>query len=320
MNDQDQSIPGATMPIIEAPNSVPLGQPVTLTLRNSSSRQDCYILQNSIMLPDAITLEPDQPFDYFPEAPGHYVVKGAGCEASVDVLDPADIRSGPVLEGQSWFPSAWTAAVDNGYESAVMSLLPHLVESGAVVYDLGANIGMYAKQFLSLANEAGYVYCFEPNPLAIHYLSINLARTGADNYLILPLAVSDGFGTTELVVNPDNLALGSSYFQKRGIRINVRSAALDDVIESYGLRPPDVIKMDIEGGEVVAIRGMLQTIEKYNPVLIFELHGRHAATETLRHLEAYDWQIAGDDRHYTARQLTDAFPEACLQVIGVTPR
>jgi len=305
------------MPIIEVKDSIQLGQRVTFTLRQSSTPQACYILQNRVMLPDAVTLEPDQPFEFFPEAPGNYVVKGPGCEASVDVLESEDSCSGPVLTSQIWYPSAWTAAVDRGYESAAMSMLPRIVPPACVVYDLGANIGLYAREFLRLTTNRGYVYCFEPNPLALHYLSMNLATTDAGNYLILPLAVSDGFGTTELVVNPDNLALSSSYFQKRGIRIGVQSVALDDVIESYGLRAPDVIKMDIEGGEVVAIKGMLQTIEKYKPVLIFELHGHHVAINTLKYLGAYDWQIAGEDRHYTASQLADTFPDACLQVIGV---
>ena len=304
------------MPTIEVLNSVPIGQSVTLTLRKSLTSQDCYILQNRIMLPEPVTLQPDEPFHYSPEAPGHYIIRGADCEASFDVLSDFDINSGPTLEGGIWFPSAWQASVNKGYESSVMAMLPQMVRTGSVVYDIGANIGLYAKRFLELMNQAGYLYCFEPSPLAIHYLSHNLRQAAGDNYLILPLALSDRCGKIDLVLNPDNEALGSMVFDKRGIRIGVSAIKLDVAISRFCLRLPDVIKMDIEAGEMVAIKGMLETIEKNRPVLIFELHGQAAAKETLKYLDAYRWQVPGEDRYYSAQELSNVFPESCVQVIG----
>lgn len=91
---------------------------------------------------------------------------------------------------------------------------------------------------------------------------------------------------------------------------------LDEAVARFGFRPPDVIKMDIEGGETIAIQGMRETIERHRPALIFELHGRQAARETLKGLGAYDWQIPGENKQYSAQQLAEIFPEACLQVVG----
>jgi len=268
------------------------------------------------MLPEPVTLQPDEPFHYRPEAPGHYIIRGADCEASFDVLSDFDINSGPMLEGGIWCPSAWQASVNKGYESSVMAMLPQMVRTGSVVYDIGANIGVYAKRFLELINRAGYLYCFEPSPLAIHYLSHNLRQAAGGNYLILPLALADRCGTIELVLNPDNEGLGSMVFDKRGIRVGVSAITLDVAISRFSLLPPDVIKMDIEAGEMVAIEGMLETIKHHRPALIFELHGQDAAKETLKYLEAYRWQLPGEDRYYSAQELSDIFPESCLQVIG----
>jgi FkbM family methyltransferase len=306
------------MPIIEVPDAIPIGQAVTLTLHQSMGPQDCYILQNSIMLPESITLQPGEPFHYFPEAPGNYIIRGLDFEASLEVTADTNLPSGPAVVDDFWFPSAWTALIENGREPLVMAMLPQFVRAGSVVYDLGANIGLYAAQFLRLTSETGYVYCFEPNPIAMHYLAHNLSLTSANNYLILPLAVGDGSSPIEIVINPDNHALGSSVFAKRGIRISVSSIALDDAIQRYSLRPPDVIKMDIEGAEMVAIKGMIETLEKYKPVLVFELHGQVAARETLKYLADYRWQIAGEDKTYTAGELAEVFPVGPLQVIGVT--
>lgn len=304
------------MPTIEVPNAIRIGQALTLTLRDCAATKDCHIIQNSILLPDPVTLQPDEPFHYFPEAPGHYIIRGTDCAASFDVLVDIDVHPGPVLAGRLWFPSAWTAAVGNGHESAVMTMLPRLIRAGSVVYDIGANIGLYATRFLSLVNNSGYVYCFEPNPVATHYLSHNLAATGAKNYLILPFAIADRRGAIDLILNPDNHGLGSVALAKQGVKIKVDTMTLDEGVARFGFRPPDVIKMDIEGGETLAINGMRETIERHRPALIFELHGRQAARETLKGLGAYLWQIPGENEQYSARQLADIFPEACLQVIG----
>jgi FkbM family methyltransferase len=303
---------------IEVPGTIPVGHALTFTLRDSSAAADCYLVQNHILLPGAITLQPDEPFHYFPEAPGHYLIKGPDFEAAFDVvvLD-IDDHAGPVFAQEMWFPSAWTAAVAAGHESTVMAQLPQIIKSGSVVYDIGANIGLYARQFLQLANSAGYVYCFEPNPIAIHYLQHNLVKTGSDNYLIFPVAVADEAGMIDLVVNPDNHGLGSLLLNKLGMKIKVEALTLDAAVAQFGLRPPDVIKMDIEGGETVAIKGMQETIARHRPLLIFELHGRWAARETLKFLGAYNWRIPGESRQYAAEQFADAFPDACLQVIGV---
>lgn len=301
------------MSSIEVPHSIQAGEFVTLTLRGSEP-QACYISQNGVLLTELVNLQPDIPFGFFPGAPGHYTFKANGCEAELEVIADLDIHK-PVLVDGMWFSSQWSSVVERGREPAVTAMLPQLVRTGSVVYDLGANIGLYARDFLRLG---ACVYCFEPNPIALHYLSHNLAESG--NYLILPFAVSDKCGTVDLIVNPDNLALGSSYFPKQGITIAVQSVGLDEAIERYSLRAPDVIKMDIEGAEVLAIKGMLQTIEKHHPTLIFELHGYVAARATLRYLDAYSWQIPGEERRYSAKELAGIFPDACVQVVGQTER
>src|SRR5947208_16421050 len=112
------------MPTIEVPNSVPIGQSLTLTLRKSLTSQDCYILQNRIMLPEPVTLQPDEPFHYFPEAPGHYIIRGADCEASFDVIANRPGSPGPVLTSELWFPYECTAAVRTESEASGNAGLP----------------------------------------------------------------------------------------------------------------------------------------------------------------------------------------------------
>lgn len=295
--------------MIKIPSSIEAGKGVTLC---SDTSEPIYITQNGVLLPEPLNLLPDVPFNFFPQAPGHYTFKANGCEAELEVTDGLSI-SGPVNVDGMWFSSQWSSVVERGREPETFAMLPELVQPGSIVYDIGANIGLYAREFLRLG---AYVYCFEPNPAAMHYLSMNLA--GLLNYQILPLAVSDKCGTVDLIVNPDNLLLGSMVPIKQGITIGVSGIALDDTIERYSLKPPNVIKMDIEGGEVLAIKGMLQTIGRYHPVLIFELHGYIPARETLKHLSDYSWRIPGRDGCYTPAELEGIFGDSCYQVVGVT--
>lgn len=304
------------MPIIESVDSIEIGPSLTLTLRGSEEPQECYLIQNRILLPEPITLFPNEGYVYRPEAPGNYVVKGKDFEKSFDVVMDLENESGPVLADGTWFPSTRAAALGRGYESAAMAILPEIVNSGSVVYDIGGNIGLYARQFSRLVGADGQVYCFEPNPIALHYLSHNLAVCKADNYLIFPIALSDKSGSVDLVINPDNQDLGSMVFEKRGIHLNVQSIALDEAIARFRLRPPDVIKMDIEGGEVWAIKGMVEAIKQHRPVVLFELHGRDNAAGTLSQMNDYFWQFPGEERIYLSEALSEAFPEACVQVIG----
>lgn len=308
------------MPTIEVPNTIRIGQALDITLRNSANARDCHIVQNHILLPEVITLDPDEHFHYFPEAPGYYTIQGSDCAGSFHVTVDLEVDSGPVLARGMWFPSAWTAAVGAGHESGLIARLPEFVQPGAVVFDIGANIGLYSIRFVDLVDDSGCVYCFEPSPLALHYLSHNLGVKGGNNYLILPLAIADRSDSMEFVLNPDNHGLGSIIPAKRGIKIRVDTITLDEAVTRFSLRPPDLIKMDVEGGEILAIDGMRDTIETHLPTLIFELHGRDAARATLKNLRSYDWQIPAEDRHYSAGELADAFPDACLQVIGVARR
>ena len=59
--------------------------------------------------------------------------------------------------------------------------------------------------------------------------------------------------------------------------IEVTTAGLDDLVYEKGLPAPDVIKMDIEGGEVLALPGAARLLKEKHPLLLLELHGPQAA-------------------------------------------
>ena len=87
---------------------------------------------------------------------------------------------------------------------------------------------------------------------------------------------------------------------------------------ALGLRPPDLVKMDVEGAEVAALPGMQATLARHRPILLLELHGRAAARASLECVQAAGYrylEIASGGEFASAQALIDWFPDACRQVL-----
>lgn len=320
---------------------IPLGQQCEFALMGHRGpvESQFFLEHNDIHYVKPLTpLSPDGVLRFFPESPGQYTLYAwwrtpdgtrGRAETSFEVVAGPHFNVFPQLiqvdsETKVWVTSQWEANLIQGYEQAVITLLPQLVKPNAVIYDIGANIGLYAIRFARLAEKTGHVYCVEANPVCVYFLRANMHLNLLENYDIFPVAVSQGFGKTRFTINYGNLGLGlgesSPFFVvKPGHEIEVEAISLDDLIDSHDLREPDLIKMDIEGGEASAVKGMRKTIERSRPTLIFELHGRDAARGTLEELESggYRYQeLPGGRTFSNARELIDWFPNAVLQIIG----
>ena len=75
-----------------------------------------------------------------------------------------------------WAPSNWEGQLLNTHEAAVFRELADVVVPGAVVYDIGANVGLFAVRFASAVGAKGHLYAFEPNPICVSYLRANLQQ------------------------------------------------------------------------------------------------------------------------------------------------
>ncbi|MGO9604280.1 MAG: FkbM family methyltransferase [Candidatus Binataceae bacterium] len=166
-------------------------------------------------------------------------------------------------------------------EPGVQVALTFLLKPGMTFYDIGANVGfhsMIAARLLGPSN--GNVICFEPVEENARLIRHNAQLNGFERVTIKPIALSDveesgrfwiseepTWGSLVSAGDPPSRCIGS---------IEVRVRRLDDVIEEEGLTPPDVIKMDVEGAEVTALKGAVRTLEKHRPILLIELHGTNA--------------------------------------------
>ncbi len=142
------------------------------------------------------------------------------------------------------------------------------------VVDLGANVGYYAIMAAwHLRHSLGsVVYAFEPNHLAFEYLQRNKDLNKLSNLIPIQQAVGDKGGTMVLYINPGGITFGSlrPYLTHLTGSCEVQVTTLDEFLAQYPESKIGLMKIDIEGAELLALQGAKKTIERDRPVIFYE--------------------------------------------------
>jgi FkbM family methyltransferase len=190
-------------------------------------------------------------------------------------------------------------------ERATAALFTEAVVAGAVVLDVGAYLGY----FTVLAGKRGArVIAFEPDPRNLPYLRRNVEANGiADRVRIVERAVGAKPGTSTFFLSPggDESTLHRRAAADPAVTLEVTTVDA----ETEGLTV-DVIKIDVEGGEVEAFAGMRRTLQEASPTLVMFVErnaealarASHAPADLDRALEASGFKLeiadADDTRDY----------------------
>lgn len=199
------------------------------------------------------------------------------------------------------------------YEPEVQSAIQSFCKPGMTVYDVGANIGYTVLLMHQAVGHEGAVVAFEPHPKNIDRLRSNLElNPSTSNVQIVPLAIADQTGPARFQIHISGgmgRLLGTSVKADHFIgEIEVNQITLDEFVYVRGNPPPEVIKLDIEGGEVLAIRGMEQLLGEARPDLLLELHGSQAAQAVWRALQAKDYDLYWMKRGYPKVSSVEQLP------------
>jgi FkbM family methyltransferase len=186
------------------------------------------------------------------------------------------------------------------------AMLRQLVRPGDVVYDAGANLGLYAR-YLIQGLGAGHVVAFEPMPDNRALLRENLALGGIGSQVtLLPMALADEDGVAAFQVDDvqsasgtlDKVTGGEPCVGRRNLGLGPRTAQvlcrrLDTAVAEAGLPAPHVIKIDVEGAEALLLRGAEGVLARHAPKLLIELHGIAETRAVLRLLDEFGYAAAG---------------------------
>jgi FkbM family methyltransferase len=141
------------------------------------------------------------------------------------------------------------------YEKEERELFCSLVQPGCTVLDVGAHIGFYT---LLAAKRGARVFSVEADPRNAAQLRHHVAINGfSDRVTVVEIAATDLAKEVPLYRHPYNPG-ESNIMEKGAPACTVPGKTLD----SLNLPPIDVCKMDIEGAELMALRGMEQTLKR----------------------------------------------------------
>lgn len=193
-------------------------------------------------------------------------------------------------------------------EPSVQAALADLLGPGDSFYDVGANIGFLTLVAARLVGTGGAVYAFEPDLANARLVRENATRNDLLQVLVVARAVGEHTGPAQLQLAdyPGGHALVGSGAPPdlRGL-VPVEAVALDDFVAQPGVRPPDVVKIDVEGGEAAVLDGMAATLRAHRPRLLIELDDADAP-EHDRKLGQVRARL--EKAGYSMERLADAYP------------
>jgi len=157
-------------------------------------------------------------------------------------------------------------------ERKIIKLLLSTLSENDVFYDIGANIGIYSL-FASDLLPNKNVVAFEPHPGRANMLRRN-AKLNDHTLILKEFALSDTTGEMELITEGTtrhHLAANTNLDCEPSTTVPV--ARGDDLIANTAVQSPNVIKIDVEGGEMNVLRGLEQTLQDGDCRVVFcEIH------------------------------------------------
>ena len=171
-------------------------------------------------------------------------------------------------------------------DKTLLDLALDFVRPGHVVWDVGANVGLFAFAAAGLSGPKGKIYAIEPDAVLVSLLrrSASIPNPSAAAVTVLPLAVAESVGLKSFHIAARGRAAnhlnGFGLSQAGGTRETqtIMSVSLDWLLTE--LPPPNVIKIDCEGAESIILSAGNRVLEEIRPTIICEVSTENQATVT----------------------------------------
>lgn len=203
-----------------------------------------------------------------------------------------EVKSGPFKGGQLFVAAesfcGWNEMINGSFDSFIYKELVNRCNiEGAVFWDIGAHFGYHSFSFASLVGENGHVYSFEPNPFNAARFLMHLKKNTclATRITLNTFALSDTDGETTFVFSSDVDGSSSSGSHLVDARTPLESETynnfktqivttftIDSIFNEFEIRIPDVIKIDVEGAELLVLKGGNTFFKKHKPIIFMEVH------------------------------------------------
>lgn len=159
------------------------------------------------------------------------------------------------------------------YHEKELLFVDNFLKKGDVFIDAGANIGLFSLVASRKIENEGQVFAFEPYSKSYNKILRHLEINGISNIVAEWKALSDKNGETNIYINNSehNSGMATIYPDKYSLFEAVAEITLDEYLLKKNIDKISLIKIDIEGSEYYALKGMHNTLVKFRPAVMIEL-------------------------------------------------
>lgn len=193
--------------------------------------------------------------------------------------------------------------VKGEFDPAVAEPIEAALGEGGVFIDVGANVGYYSMLALDRVGPTGEVHAFEIDERPLRCLRRTIAHGRLDRLHLHEIAAGKSDGMGYLVEGEE---IGHSSVETMGGGKPVRMTALDNWRERHGVRGVQVIKLDVEGGELWILQGAERLLREERPVVVCEIDDATAAragytrADLVGYLQRLEYRVEPLPRAWTA--------------------
>ena len=186
----------------------------------------------------------------------------------------------------------WSLLSTGTYEDEINKLIRISLKPGDTALDIGANIGLQSIRMGRSVGNTGRVYSFEP----LNYLQTkfkkNIALNKLENVTLFPFALSNQAGEITYSINENNWNQGTFSLRDQSTGDKIQQILIkvaDELPEIKELSRLDLIKIDVEGFEFQVLKGLVTTLKKHKPRIIFEYDSNYWAANGQQMSECYNF-------------------------------
>jgi FkbM family methyltransferase len=209
-----------------------------------------------------------------------------------------------------------------GDDRAELRFLWQFLDPGKVFFDIGAYHGIFSLIAAKRLGARGQIVAFEPSQRERRRFDLHMRWNGVEGIRLEPYAVSSSSEPLKF------FTVASGYTTMNSLRkppiedplqeITVEAVSLDRYLEDHKIPRIDILKIDVEGGEIEAFRGARHALQSIRPIVICELldwvaHAwGHDARDTLKGLQEheYEWFDFCDDGAISRHEAREEYPDA----------
>jgi FkbM family methyltransferase len=166
---------------------------------------------------------------------------------------------------------AFYAIYKRYFEAGPIDRLREFVPEGSLVVDVGANVGFFSLRFARWVGDGGKVILIEPEDRNYDNLILALKREGLLHRVdALKAAATAAPGTVFLETNP--LHPADHKLSRDGSGLPVKAVTLDELVRGYSDLKLALVKIDVQGAEMLVLEGATGILNTSAPALFIELH------------------------------------------------